>query len=240
MRKKRLFIKGLLKPATAIDLAQEAHHYLINVLRGAVGDELIVFNGDGGEFSAKIRNIAKKTTTLEIVEYHDVDREAKFEIYLAQGISKGERMDYTVQKATELGVTAIWPMFTERCNVKLAKDRLENRVAHWQQIAISAAEQSGRTKVPKIEEPRTFEKIVTTQNSLLMGDTEATQSIMHLADIKPPVTLLIGPEGGFSDEEIKKAKLAAAKTFSLGPRILRTETAGIIAIALLQARFGGL
>jgi 16S rRNA (uracil1498-N3)-methyltransferase len=205
------------------------------------GDALIVFNGQGGEYECSIDALQKHSVLLRVLSKGEVNRESPLAIVLAQGISRGERMDYTVQKATELGISEIQPMFTEFCSVKLAEDRVEKKIAHWQAIAVSAAEQSGRTAIPLVKNPLHFREVLKRSGSLLIGDTEAAaEPIKHLSLPKPPIVLLIGPEGGFADSEISEAVKAGAKRISLGPRILRTETAGLVAAALLQSYFGDL
>lgn len=238
--KTRIFYPESIEVGGPLTLPKEQSHHIANVLRMSQGDALIVFNGQGGEYECSIDALQKHSVLLRVLSKGEVNRESPLAIVLAQGISRGERMDYTVQKATELGISEIQPMFTEFCSVKLAEDRVEKKIAHWQAIAVSAAEQSGRTAIPLIKKPLQFREVLKSSGTLLIGDTEASEPIKHLSLTKPPIVLLIGPEGGFADSEISEAVKAGAKRISLGPRTLRTETAGLVAAALLQSYFGDL
>jgi 16S rRNA (uracil1498-N3)-methyltransferase len=235
--KTRIYYPGKIELGEPMHLPKEQSHHLATVLRATAGESLILFNGQGGEYECDIESIRKNAVIVNLRNYVNINRESPLPIILAQGISRGERMDYTVQKATELGVTEIQPMFTEY-GTKLPEDRAEKKIAHWQAIAISAAEQSGRTAIPLIKPPLPFREVLKLKGTLMIGDTEASEPIKALTPPNPPVILLIGPEGGFADHEIAAATQAGAKRISLGPRILRTETAGMIAIALLQNAFG--
>lgn len=238
--KPRIFCPGTIQVAKTFALPKEASHHLLTVLRMKIGEEVVVFTGDGGEFECRIEGAQKHSAVLSVLEWKDLNRESPLSIILAQGISRGERMDYCIQKATELGVTEIQPMYTEFCSVKLANDRIEKKVAHWQAIANSAAEQSGRTKVPAIKNPLSFEEILKSSRTLLIADPEKGEPIKSLNISTIPLTILIGPEGGFSQKELELAIAAGSRRIRLGPRILRTETAGLVALALLQNYFGDL
>lgn len=237
----RIFQSVPLQENTVIQLDEAATHHVARVMRAKVGDTLFLFNGTGGEYESEISKIDKKTVTVKIKTFIDRDVESPLELYLAQGISRGEKMDYTIQKAVELGVKKIIPLFTERCNVKLDDDRKEKRIQHWRSIVVGACEQSGRNKVPEILPPQSL--------TAWMKNTEADlkfvlapQATRKLSEINfeknSRVVLLIGPEGGLSDEEIHCATQNGFLSLSLGPRILRTETAAVAAISVLQCVAG--
>lgn len=236
--KTRIFYPESIEVGKPLTLPKEQSHHIANVLRMSAGDELVVFNGQGGEYECSIEAIQKPSVLLNVRSWLDLGRESSLSLILAQGISRGERMDYTIQKATELGIREIQPIFTEFCTVKLPQERLLKKIAHWQAIAISASEQSGRTAVPLVRKPLHFRDVLKSAGTLLIGDTEATETIKTLLPPEPPIVLLIGPEGGFAEAEIALAIEAGALRISLGPRILRTETAGLVASALLQSYFG--
>lgn len=239
--KTRIFYPESLEVGKALALPREQSHHIATVLRMSPGEEVIVFNGQGGEYDGLIDSVQKHSVLLKIQKWRDVNRESPLSIVLAQGISRGERMDYTIQKATELGISEIQPMFTEYCTIRLAADRVEKKLAHWQAIAVGASEQSGRNKVPLIRSPLPFSAVLRSSGNLMIGDTEGGKPIKAvLGPIRSPIVLLIGPEGGFSEAEIAAAIQAGAQSISLGPRILRTETAGLVAAALLQSYFGDL
>lgn len=226
-----------------LQLDPSASHHLATVLRASVGDALKVFNGDGGEFDAKITHIAKHAVTVMLLDYHPLTTESALPLYLAQGISRGEKMDYTIQKAVELGVQKIIPVFTERCNVKLDEQRREKRLLHWRSISMGAAEQSGRACIPDILAPQTFTDVLQQANpwQKILLDPLSKNKLSELTfKTTTPLVLFIGPEGGFSDAEITLAKQHGCVTLSLGPRILRTETAAVTAISLLQFYVGDL
>jgi 16S rRNA (uracil1498-N3)-methyltransferase len=206
-----------------------------------LGDPLIVFDGRGGEYAASIAQIDRQQVSLKLGEHRDISRESPLFITLAQGISRGERMDYTIQKAVELGVNRIVPLATDRSTVKLDDDRARKRGEHWSGIMRHAAEQSGRTGLPVLEEVRTVVLHATQEQASLrlMLDPGAEISLMELPAASA-ISLAIGPEGGFSAAEREILVAAGYQRVRLGPRVLRTETAALVAIALLQAKFGDL
>lgn len=219
-------------------------HHLITVLRKKIGEEIILFDGDNAEYHTVINQIDKKRLWLTLKCKKNINRESPLSIHLIQAISKGDRMDWVVQKAVELGVARITPVITQHGAVKLDAERMAKKVEHWQNIAVSACEQCGRNYVPKIEAIVTFSDLF--QEKMLES---SEKWILHPEQgkipLSPPlkkggnaITLLIGPEGGFSSEEVQKACSAGYQAMSLGPRILRTETAAITAIAILQAYQG--
>jgi len=221
-------------------LTAEATNHLIRVLRYPVGACIYVFNGAGGEFKATILRIEKNKTTVRLEEFYAEDHESTLTIHLGQGISRGEKMDFTIQKAVELGVTQITPLITERCNVKLPPDRWEKRVAHWRAIAIAACEQSGRNKLPEIMQPMSAKTWITTlvTDWKFVLDPAGQQKLSEITGKPGTVGILIGPEGGLDDNEITWAKQQNFISLKLGPRILRTETAAIAAITVMQSHFG--
>lgn len=224
-----------------VTLNAEPSHHLARVLRACIGDPVTIFNGLGGEYECEITHIDKRHVTVRVCHFSPRETESPLNLCLAQGISRGEKMDYTIQKAVELGVKSILPLFTERSTVKLDEERREKRLQHWQSIIISAAEQSGRNQLPTIALPHPFSQgLSTLKNDLcfILSPT-ATQSLRsHTVPPDQRIVLFIGPEGGFSEKEVAQAEQAGCLPLSLGPRILRTETAAVAAITLLQTHFG--
>lgn len=240
MRIPRIYIDQPLGENQIIDLSRETSHYLSRVLRLPEQAVLRVFNGEGGEYRAKINTISKNAVSLAIGEHSPIDNSSPLHIHLGIGLSKGERMDFVVQKATELGVSEISLLTSERTEVKLKGDRQDKRVAHWQKVAISACEQCGNNRVPTIHAPQSFHEWVS-------ACPEPVKLIMQPGTNKAfeqqqpdSVALLVGPEGGFSEHEIQMAEQAGFGAITLGPRVLRTETAPLVAITLLQHHWGDL
>lgn len=226
---------------TSIRLDEKASHHLARVLRASVKDKLTVFNGKGGEYEGVITRIDKQGVDVEIVAFAAREAESPIEIYLAQGIARGEKMDFIVQKAVELGVEKIIPLFTERCNVRLDSEREEKRLQHWQAIAISACEQSGRNHLPEVMAPETFKSWLPSAKAdrcFVLSPHVQTKLPTDVLPNHASILLLIGPEGGFSQDEIELAEKQGFLPLNLGPRVLRTETATIAALATLQYRYG--
>jgi|TARA_B100001094_G_scaffold301436_2_gene327735 16S rRNA (uracil1498-N3)-methyltransferase len=205
-----------------------------------VGQSAILFNGEGGQYIGRLTNASKTNSTVLIDGFSAVEKESNLKIHLAVGVSKGDRMDWIIQKATELGVTEISPIFTGRTEVKLSGSRLDKKLSHWQQIAISACEQSQRNRVPSINPILSFDDWLELKHNglkLLMnhlGD-------LGLSEISPKdqnIVLLVGPEGGLSENEICVAEASGYTSVSMGPRILRTETAPVAALSILQSLWG--
>jgi 16S rRNA (uracil1498-N3)-methyltransferase len=240
MRIPRIYHPSPLTTSSLVELSDVAANHVARVLRLPVGATLILFNGEGGEFEATINTLDKRHVTVDIGAFHDKEREPPLQLWLAQGISRGERMDYAIQKAVELGVSRIIPLFTEHCGVQLKGERLEKRVQHWQGVAISACEQCGRNRIPQILKPVTLTQWLATpgEGLRLVLDPGADFSLAGLPAPTGPVTLLIGPEGGLSDQEVVLAKAADYLGLRLGPRILRTETAAVAALAALLGVWG--
>ncbi len=239
MRLSRLFIDQELVPDSQLNLAGQQAHYLSKVLRLKANTELIVFNGRGSEFSARLLQVGKQQVSLTVGPELSVATESPLRTLLGLGLSRGERMDYAVQKSTELGVTLIAPLFTEYSEVKLQGERLQKKLQHWQQISISACEQSGRTRLPILLEPQPLAQWCQSQNSplKLIFNPQETRAAA-LPENTNEVALLLGPEGGFSPSELSLAESAGFQPVQLGTRILRTETAPIAALSALQLKWG--
>ena len=246
MRIPRIYLPVTLATDSIVALSTDAAHHVARVLRLEVGAAVCLFNGEGGEYHAVLHSINKSQVYAQISSYSPRDAESPLQVTLAQGIPRGERMDYTLQKAVELGVTRIAPLFSDRCEVRLQGERLDKRLHHWQGIIISACEQCGRTRIPPLTNPMTLQPWLSTSNLSdgglhLVLDPRAPHSLAHYT--KPAdnnITLLIGPEGGLSDTEITAAEDAGFTRMRVGPRILRTETAGIAVLAALQSMWGDL
>lgn len=237
----RIFQNSALSVGASVALDANASHHLSRVLRARIGDKLQIFNGLGGEYTATITQIDKKAVHILISEFNPREAESPLDLWLAQGISRGEKMDYTIQKAIELGVKKIIPLFTERCTVKLDHERLSKRLEHWQAIAMSAAEQSGRNRIPDILTPTTLEKalpLMQAQWRFVLSPHVSQKLHTIQIDKLQPVLLLIGPEGGLSEHEMMLTKAHHFLPLNLGPRVMRTETAAVAAITALQCYFG--
>ncbi len=242
MPQTRLHVAGSYDAGSDIELGSEQARYLGRVLRHRTGDLLLVFNGEGGEFEATIAAIGKTSATLRVGERTLTSTESSLRVHLVQGISRGERMDFIVQKATELGVKRITPVLTEFGVVKLDAARGVKRRKHWHRVAISACEQCGRVRLPLIDEPIPLKNWFGSKpqhvDSEIILKPGATTPLKHIESPVTKICVLIGPEGGFSETEYEDAEVAGFQAVSLGPRILRTETAAIASIATLQSEWG--
>ncbi|MWV15031.1 16S rRNA (uracil(1498)-N(3))-methyltransferase [Pseudomonas sp. L-22-4S-12] len=237
MRLSRFFIDAPLSLGQH-ELPETQAHYIGRVLRHAVGDAVQLFDGSGQEYRGELIEVGKKSVRVELREQFEGQPESALRVHLGQGLSRGERMDWAIQKATELGASKITPIVSERCEVRLKDERADKRLAHWRQVAISACEQCGRSVLPQINPP------------VLLADwlqqTEAElKLVLHpvaepLASHAKPGSLafLIGPEGGLSDGEVAQAKAAGFHAARLGPRVLRTETAPVVALSVAQQLWG--
>lgn len=242
MRVPRIYQATTCTPNTEISLDADASAHIGRVLRMSEGQAISLFNGDGNDYAAIITTAGKKTVNVRIEACDANPSESPLNLHLGQVISRGDRMDFTIQKSVELGVNTITPLFSERCGVKLDGERLEKKIQQWQKIVISACEQSGRSVVPTVRPAM----------NLLDWCSEASQAIklnLHpraqggissLALDSGRVRLLIGPEGGLSEAEIAMTEQQGFTDVLLGPRVLRTETAALTAISVLQSRFGDL
>ena len=242
MRIPRIFADLPLAQGDTVPLTPTRSHYLANVLRLTSGNPIVVFDGKGGEYAATITSITKKRVFIDVGPPTNNHNESPLFTELAIGVSKGERMDWVVQKSTELGVNAIVPLLTERSEVKLSPERWEKKVAHWREVVISACEQCGRNQLPTLREPQPFARYISVCNSdlkLIFHPGESNFNVTNFPQ-QNSVVLLIGPEGGFSEDEVAQAKSGGFDSWALGPRILRTETAPIVALSVLQSYFGDL
>ena len=240
----RLHVDLPLAAGQRITLPETAGHHAARVLRLVAGDALTVFDGRGGEFRATLVRVSRAAVEVDVEAHEPVDRESALAVELGQGICKGDRMDLVVQKATELGVRAIRPIVCERTVVKLDAARAERRIAHWRAIAVHAAQQSGRTRVPEVAGVEDLGAWLARGGvgPAFVLSPRAGASLSDLAPPAPgePVRLLVGPEGGLSPREVGRAGAAGFAGLRLGPRVLRTETAALVALAALQARWGDL
>ena len=242
MRISRLHITQTLVAGAELSLPADTAHYLGTVLRAREGDAVRVFNAADGEFDAVVSKSKKGHVDVTIGEcVRAPENAAKLGLHLALGLSRGDRMDYAIQKATELGVTEITPLFTEHGEVRLKPDRLENKLRHFEKIAINAAEQCGRLDVPVINTPLPLDAFLaqeTQAKRLLLepGGEQCLAAAQALSDIQ----VIIGPEGGFSEHEVSLARASNCEIMRLGPRVLRTETAPVAALAILQFLYGDL
>jgi len=238
----RLFVSDDLSAGQQLRLGGEQARYIGRVLRLCVGDLISVFNGNDGEFSASVVTIERNSVVIQIESPIDTATESNLKLHLVQGISRGERMDFVVQKATELGVKRISPVLTEYGVVKLDAARATKRRDHWQAVAESACEQSGRTRPPLIDAPMDlnawFGARTKEPDTDLILRPGATTALAAIESPKTKVCLLIGPEGGFSNKEYEDAEVSGFAAVSLGPRVLRTETAAVAALAVAQSLWG--
>jgi 16S rRNA (uracil1498-N3)-methyltransferase len=241
MRIPRVFVEVPIAAGVEADLPDAAAHHVNTVLRLRPGAELVLFDGLGGEYPACLLNAHRKGARVRVDAHRDIERESPLDITLVQAISRGERMDYTLQKAVELGVTRIVPVVAERTVVDLrGAGRMERRLEHWQRILIAACEQCGRNRLPGLAEPRELTAWLGRAPPAcgLLLALAADTGLPTLPRPVPAITLLAGPEGGFSTPELAAARAAGYRAVSLGPRVLRTETAALAAVAALQSLYG--
>jgi 16S rRNA (uracil1498-N3)-methyltransferase len=244
MRLTRIYVPQPLVPGEDIVLPAQAGEHLTRVLRLEPGAAFTLFNGAGGEHSATLAAVTGKKVTARVLDHLPAERESPLQVTLLQGVARGERMDLIVQKATELGVMRIVPVLAERSVVKLdAKQRMRKR-DHWQAISISACEQSGRNRVPEVSEAVTLGDAVAALtpgglHCLLAANGEQSLAVTAARAASPrPIALLIGPEGGLAENERQFAQQNGFIACRMGPRVMRTETAGLAALAILQAVAG--
>ena len=225
-----------------IILDEFSSHHALRVMRVKVDDFLVLFNGDGFEYRGRVSDINKKTINVEILSKEKNNNESPININLFQSISSNEKMDMVIQKATELGVSSIQPIFTSRSTVKLSLDRIKKRLIHWRQVSISACGQSGRSKIPTIKSPIGFDRFVegitTNSLNLLLHPDNSKESSNLPNKYSGDINIFIGPEGGFSQDEVLLLKKQNCINIQLGSRILRTETAPLAIIAILQYKYG--
>ncbi|MBV1843430.1 16S rRNA (uracil(1498)-N(3))-methyltransferase [Photobacterium ganghwense] len=242
MRIPRIYHPETLPASGIIMLSEEAANHVGRVMRMQAGQEVLLFDGSNAEFPAIISNASKKSVEVDIQERRENSVESPLDIHLGQVISRGEKMEFTIQKSVELGVNTITPLISERCGVKLNADRFDKKLQQWQKIAISACEQCGRNRVPEIRPIMKLEDWCSEPYDGLKLNLHprASYSINTLPAPVSKVRLLIGPEGGLSAEEISMTETYQFDEILLGPRVLRTETAAMTAITALQVRFGDL
>ncbi len=241
MRIPRIFTDSDLDTHQSIDLHAKAHKHLKDVLRMKAGDSVILFNGNGNDYQGTIQEISKKALRINIGEACNINNESKLELYLLQPLCSSEKMDLCIQKATELGVKTIIPFISSRVNINIASNRLQKKMLHWQSVIQSACEQSGRAKLPTIHAPTSFSnavnKLVNIEIKIIaspVADEHQNFTIKQAASC----VCAIGPEGGFTQQEINLAVQLGFKTAQIGPRILRLETAVISALTLCQFNWG--
>lgn len=244
MRLTRVHVDAPLGPGLLVELPEQVAAHLVRVLRLREGDACVLFNGDGHDYAARVRSVGKRGLQVEVESAARIDHESPLSITLLQGIARGEKMDLILQKATELGVARIVPMHTERSEVKLEGARAEKRLAHWRGVVASACEQSGRARLPEVMPPMPLAQAA--------RECDGSDLRLHLSPLAEGgidalavpsdarVCIAIGPEGGFSQRDLQALEDAGFSGLRLGPRVLRTETAGLAAIAALQMRFGDL
>ncbi|CAH8210609.1 16S rRNA (uracil(1498)-N(3))-methyltransferase [Vibrio aestuarianus] len=242
MRIPRIYHPTPISQLGTIALSDDAAGHIGRVLRMQVGQEVLLFDGSGAEFPATISEVTKKGVLVEAAERVESSCESPLNLHLGQVISRGDKMEFTIQKSVELGVNTITPLISERCGVKLDAKRFEKKLEQWQKIAISACEQCGRNTVPVIRPIMQLEAWCAEQSDALKLNLHprAKYSINTLPEPITKVRLLIGPEGGLSAQEIRMTEEYQFEETLLGPRVLRTETAALTAITALQVRFGDL
>lgn len=244
MRLTRCHVDAALATGGTLALPEDAANHLVRVLRLREGDDCVLFNGDGHDYTARVSAIAKREVRVDVLSTQAVDNESPLHITLLQGIARGEKMDLILQKATELGVTTIVPVNAERTEVKLEGERLGKRVAHWRSVIISACEQSGRARLPALVMPLSLAEAARQCEAdalRMILDPNGERSLSTLdAPASMRAVIAIGPEGGWSPRDRDQLRASGFSGLRLGPRILRTETAGLATIAALQSRFGDL
>ncbi len=240
MRIPRIYQASPLAVGHVVELDDEPASHIGRVLRMNTGEQISLFNGDGEEYLSEIISASKKNVSVKVLSSSLNLSESPLHLHLGQVISRGDRMDFTIQKSVELGVNTITPLFSERCGVKLSGERLEKKIQQWQKIVIGACEQSGRSRVPEIRPAMTLEawSAEQTDSVKLNLHPRAAHGIGGLSLVSPKVRLLIGPEGGLSEPEIMMTEQHHFTDVLLGPRVLRTETAALTAISALQLKFG--
>lgn len=241
MRDIRVFTDQPLTVDTEIVLEENSAHHLTVVLRLKTGAKIVLFNGTGGEYNATLGQFTGKHVRALISDFTDTNRQSPLYISLGIGLSRGDRMDWVIQKATEVGVAEITPLFTARSEVRLKGDRADKKIRHWRKVAINACEQCYRNIPPIINAPtspdRWFQSLSTDKKLVLHHRSEQTVSVLRSQQVTS-TALLIGPEGGLTDSEISSSLHSGFEPLTIGPRVLRTETAPIVAITLLQSLWG--
>jgi 16S rRNA (uracil1498-N3)-methyltransferase len=238
MRVSRIFTEQDLAAGARVEMDERACRYASQVLRLRAGQSVVLFNGSGSDYAAELTRCDRRRCTAEVTQLVASEQPTALQLHLGIGISRGERMDLAIQKSVELGVHAISPLMTARSVVQLKQDRVEKRMAHWRGIIISACEQSGRSRLPGLAPPASLGDWLAAHPGGLQLQHAAADSLAGIANPGPSLNLLIGPEGGLSDAEQALASAAGFKAVRLGPRVLRTETAPIAALAAIQVLWG--
>jgi 16S rRNA (uracil1498-N3)-methyltransferase len=253
MRLTRVFVEGVLSSGSLVELPRDTGAHLAKVLRARSGDEVVLFNGDGREFSAVLETVRDSRVSASIGAARSMDRESPFQLTLVQCVPRGDRMDFIVQKSTELGVARIVPVLSQRSVVRLDATQAASKQAHWHAVAVSACEQCGRNRLPIVEAPQPLLSYLGAlaprgaagrMLRLVLEPERARQTQRETSSIDIDASpasgaeIAIGPEGGFTEDELEAFNLTTFSRVALGPRVLRTETAAIAAIVVLQARFG--
>ena len=234
----RFYIETELNTGNTIELTESVFHHWVRVLRAKELDQAIFFNGKGGEYIVTLTEINKKNAFVSIDQFNPIDRTAPAKVILGQVMSKGDRMNYAIQKATELGVTTIQLLTSERCEMRLKYDRDQKKIDHWQSVAIAACEQCGMNIVPEILAPIALTEWVSSelpQARLVLAPNKDQNNV--LLNSEPDLALLIGPEGGLSEAEIETANQNHFQSWCIGDRVLRTETAPVVALSILNYHF---
>jgi len=237
MKTIRLYQNTPFTEGKTAELNSDNSHHLNKVLRFPVGKNITVFNGDGFDYKALVQD-AKKTTSLKIISREGNNSESKLDLTLAQGIAKGEKMDFLIQKAVELGVTRIIPMKLERCVVRLRDEKVQKKIDHWQKIANHACEQSGRSVIVSVSDPVSLEGLLEEKGHNGFVLHHRAQIGLSQVQETSKATILIGPEGGLTEKEVSDSEFAGYQSVHIGKRVLRTETASLAAIANMQLLWG--
>ena len=243
MEENRFYHSEKLELKHVVELIAQTHIHATKVLRLKVGDQFALFNGDGYDYVAKVIELSKHKTSVEIIDRYQVNHESPLKITLAQGLAAGDKMDWIIQKAVELGIQSIQPLLTERSIVKLDRERADKKLEHWRTVAISACEQTGRSIIPDILSPIHLVQWLSNQNQtanslkLILTPAKA-QNINHLEKPSSPVVFMVGPEGGFSVKEMNLALSSSFVPVNFGKRVLRTETASVVALSIMQNLWG--
>ncbi|MEY3068162.1 MAG: Ribosomal small subunit methyltransferase [Pseudomonadota bacterium] len=243
MEENRFYHSENLELKHVVELIAQTHIHATKVLRLKVGDQFALFNGDGYDYVAKVIELSKHKTSVEIIDRYQVNHESPLKITLAQGLAAGDKMDWIIQKAVELGIQSIQPLLTERSIIKLDRERADKKLEHWRTVAISACEQTGRSIIPDILSPIHLVQWLSNQNQtanslkLILTPAKA-QNINHLEKPSSPVVFMVGPEGGFSEKEMNLALSSSFVPVNFGKRVLRTETASVVALSIMQNLWG--
>ena len=238
MRSYRVYSSSPLTSGQVCGLDEHASHHLARVLRVKVGTQVSVFNGDGHDYSGHVDAVSKQRVTVNITSVKRLHTESTLHTCLALAVSKGDRFDWAIKKATELGVTSIVPILSQRVDVRLSPERWLKKRAHWQQVVISACEQSGRAVIPEVAAPAPLDSWVAGVEADCKYLLDPSVDTEETSTTPESVAVLIGPEGGFTSEELRLASQFGFYALRLGPRVLRTETAPLVALSVIGARWG--